>query len=419
MSSRIRARKLRLSRQLTLARRDGAWLADVSMAYAPFPIQSEFLPLLEAFSSPATPEAGVAAFLSRYADGGDTRQFKRDALGLVRQLRERGILIAEVGPPPPTGSSFATASSHLAMLADHARTVAYREALGIHAPGRVVVDIGCGSGVLSCFAARAGASHVYAIEETEIIDVAREIARRNGLADRISFIRGNSAGVDLPQRADVICAELLSDEPLAERIVSTMADATRRFGKPDSVLIPDQLEIRAVGLESRRFLEDEYLLDHKAIEAGQLGTVHGLDFGPLIDLYGEELRRKRESLSYPADLGRFIGQELPGPGERILSRDLLVASFDLAGPEIAGRQTRGFELEISAGGRHNAMLTYFVSSLRGRLLLTNSPWVQQRAHNWRQVVSRLEPRSVTAGQRLPVRANFSPKEHSAVRWDRG
>lgn len=417
MSSRAPGR-LRLSRHLTLTRRDGAWLADVSMAYAPFAIQSEFLPLLEAFASPVTPAQGIAAFLGRYEDGGTASRFKREALALVRQLQDRGILVAEAGQHPPTSSSFATASSHLAMLADHARTVAYREALATHAPNRVVVDIGCGSGVLSCFAARAGASQVYAIEETEIIEVAREIARRNGLADRISFIRGNSAGVDLPVRADVICAELLSDEPLAERIVATLSDAVRRFGTPDSVLIPDQLEIRAVGLESRRFLEDEYLLDHKEIEARQLGAVHGLDFGPLIDLYNDELRRKRQSLTYPADLGRFIGHELPRAGERILTHELSVARFDLTSPEIPGRQTRTFDLEISADGTHNAMLTYFVASLRGRLLLTNSPWVQQRAHNWQQVVSRLEPRSVAAGQRLPATARFSPREHSAIQWDR-
>lgn len=418
MPSRKPAHRLRLSRHLTLSRRDGTWLADASMAHAPFPIQSEFLPLLEAFSSWATPDEGVAVFLGRYADDGNTRRYRRDALGLVRQLRERGILVAEGGPHPPTASSFASASSHLAMLADHARTVAYREALGVRAPNRVVVDIGCGSGVLSCFAARARASHVYAIEETEIIDVAREIARRNGLADRITFIRGNSADVDLPVRADVICSELLSDEPLAERIVATMSDAVRRFGKPDAVLIPDHLEIRAVGLESRRFLDDEYLLDHKEIEARHLGAIHGLDFGPLIDRYSEELRSKRASLCYPADLGRFIGHEPPRPGERILTRDLHVTGFDLASAEVPGRQTRTFELEASAEGTHNAMLTYFVSSLRGRPMLTNSPWVQQRAHNWQQVVCRLEPRSVAAGQQVPVTAGFSPREHSAIRWDR-
>ncbi|HYT30097.1 MAG TPA: 50S ribosomal protein L11 methyltransferase [Actinomycetota bacterium] len=59
-------------------------------------------------------------------------------------------------------------------------------------PGETVIDVGCGSGVLSFVAARLGAGKVYGTEvNPESVEFARRNAERLGLADRVEVREGN------------------------------------------------------------------------------------------------------------------------------------------------------------------------------------------------------------------------------------
>jgi protein arginine N-methyltransferase 1 len=125
------------------------------------------------------------------------------------------------------------------MIADRVRMQAYAQALrNTVRDGSVVVELGAGPGIFAVLACQLGASRVYAIESSEIIQVAREVAIANGCEDKIEFYETRSDDVTLPTRADVILSDLRGVLPLFERHIPAIVDARRRFLSPGGVLIP-------------------------------------------------------------------------------------------------------------------------------------------------------------------------------------
>lgn len=58
--------------------------------------------------------------------------------------------------------------------------------------GDVVVDAGCGSGILAIIAAKLGASKVYGVDAArDTVEIASENARRHGVADHTVFFEGD------------------------------------------------------------------------------------------------------------------------------------------------------------------------------------------------------------------------------------
>ena len=153
-------------------------------------------------------------------------------------------------------SAISSFDFHDSMLADRQRTEAFLQAITATVKaGDVVVDIGCGTGVLSMFAAMAGARTVYAIEREPIIDLAREIAETNGLADRIEFIQASSDEVELPELADVVVSETIGSVGLDEGIMTWALDARRRLATPDAAFIPSEVTVRGALVDVPRDFE--------------------------------------------------------------------------------------------------------------------------------------------------------------------
>jgi histone-arginine methyltransferase CARM1 len=127
------------------------------------------------------------------------------------------------------------------MLEDETRTGAYYRGITHNRAdfeGRTVLDVGAGTGILSLFAAQAGARKVYAVESTESSEFARQLAEHNGLENRIEIVRTDLTDLVLPEKVDVVISEPWGFFLFHERMVETFLFARDRFLKPGGKLFP-------------------------------------------------------------------------------------------------------------------------------------------------------------------------------------
>ena len=166
-------------------------------------------------------------------------------LSVLNMLIEESALVTPDAGRAPT-SGWADPVEHARMLHDERRTGDYLAALAAAVrPDDVVLDIGTGSGVLAVAAARAGARQVYAVEASDIAEVAERVFEANGVQDRVTLLPGWSRQIELPEPADLLVAEVIGNEPLEEEILETTLDARRRLLAPGARLIPHTLTLFA------------------------------------------------------------------------------------------------------------------------------------------------------------------------------
>jgi SAM-dependent methyltransferase len=139
----------------------------------------------------------------------------------------------------PIELNYSTLPGQESMLQDSVRCKAFQRALSeTVTPGCAVLDIGAGSGILSMFAAQAGARVVYAVEQTEIAKVARQIIEENGLKDQITVMQNDMAVLELPEKVDVIVSEWLGGYGVDENLLPIVVLARDRWLKPGGTMIP-------------------------------------------------------------------------------------------------------------------------------------------------------------------------------------
>ncbi|XP_073219804.1 probable histone-arginine methyltransferase 1.3 isoform X2 [Cicer arietinum] len=167
------------------------------------------------------------------------------------------------------------------MLQDYVRTGTYYAAVMENRAdftGRVVVDVGAGSGILSLFAAQAGAKHVYAVEASEMAEYARKLIAGNPkLAQRITVIKGRVEDVELPEKADILISEPMGTLLVNERMLESYVIARDRFLTPTGKMFP------GVGRIHMAPFTDEYLFIEIANKAlfWQQQNYYGVDLTPL------------------------------------------------------------------------------------------------------------------------------------------
>jgi type I protein arginine methyltransferase len=184
------------------------------------------------------------------------------------------------------------------MIADAARTDGYLEALRQAVkPGAVVLDIGTGTGIFALMACQCGAARVYAVDPSEFVDLARQLAAVNGYADRIHFIQGISTRINLPEPVDVVVSELHGQLSFFEHLIPTIVDARRRLLAPGGHLIPREDTVWAAVVEVPQVYENLTSIWRE--------NVYGLDLRPARALAingGCTAHLKPENLLAPAQI---------------------------------------------------------------------------------------------------------------------
>ncbi|XP_062194581.1 probable protein arginine N-methyltransferase 3 [Phragmites australis] len=187
--------------------------------------------------------------------------------------------------------SYSAFGIHREMLGDKVRTDAYRDAL-LDNPslmnGATVLDVGCGTGILSLFAAKAGASRVVAVDGSEkMVSVATQVSKNNGLLHDenkeveqkrspqvINVVHTKAEELNHkiqipPSGFDVLVSEWMGYCLLYESMLSSVLYARDHFLKPGGAILPDTATILGAGFgkggTSLLFWENVYGFDMSCI----------------------------------------------------------------------------------------------------------------------------------------------------------
>jgi SAM-dependent methyltransferase len=141
------------------------------------------------------------------------------------------------------------AAMHLRLLLRVERTLGIEKAIGAALrPGSRVLDAGCGSGILSFLALRAGASEVVAVDRDNV-ELARALARDNGLERRIRFLDadlGRLEPSDVGGSFDAILAFVYTNHIAVDEARSRLVtQLRRRFGSATAATVPNRVRYYA------------------------------------------------------------------------------------------------------------------------------------------------------------------------------
>ncbi|KAF4517113.1 hypothetical protein B566_EDAN008871 [Ephemera danica] len=142
--------------------------------------------------------------------------------------------------------SYAHFGIHEEMLKDEVRTLTYH--------------IGCGTGILSMFAAKAGARKVIGIECSNIVEYARQIVQANRLDEIVTIIKGKVEEVELPediQKVDIIISEWMGYCLFYESMLDTVLYARDKWLTHDGLMFPDRATLFVCAIEDRQYKDEK------------------------------------------------------------------------------------------------------------------------------------------------------------------
>jgi predicted RNA methylase len=259
-------------------------------------------------------------------------------------------------------SDYAYLAMHRKMLADKVRCTLFRKAMFRVVPrGGTVLDVGAGTGILSIFAAQAGARKVYAVEETSIASEARELVARNGLTDRIEVFQSSVEKVTPREKVDVIISEWLGGFAIDENMLPPVLMARDRWLKPGGVMMPSHVNVWMAPCFLSVFEEErEYWLSKP----------YDVNLDLIAERMSDELFYERHELSV----------------EHLVSEARVLWTIDALN-ETVERSWRPFKANptftAQRSGKINGLAAWFSADLGGGVLISTDP--ASPANHWGRV----------------------------------
>lgn len=280
-------------------------------------------------------------------------------------------------------SSYAHYGIHHEMLSDEVRTSSYRDAIVRNGPtirDTVVLDLGCGTSILSMFAARTGAKRVIAVDQSDIIYKAMDIVRNNGITN-IEFVKGRLEDTPIPvDKVDIIVSEWMGYFLLFEGMLDSVIYARNHYLAPGGRLLPNRCTISLVGLgDEQRYAQMVEFWD---------------------SVYGFDMRTMREEVLPEASVEIC-------PAEQVLTGAQVLSDLDLMTvSESCMNFESPLELRVLRAGKLTALAGYFDTFFELPEPVEFSTGPAAKPTHWKQTVFYLpEPVAVAEGE--VVRGHFT------------
>ncbi|MCX5723810.1 MAG: 50S ribosomal protein L11 methyltransferase [Nitrospirae bacterium] len=278
---------------------------------------------------------------------------------------------------------------HRQYLSDPVRMAAFQAAIQeVVKQGDVVLDLGAGTGILGLLACRAGATRLYSIESTDIIQLTRDICQANGFDGRTVFINEPSTRTSLPELVDVVVADQIGCFGFEAGLLEYFRDARKRFLKPGGITIPSRIDLIVAPVEAQPLWDQVEFWNSAPAE---------FDFRPV--------RALAENTGYPAS---FTPNQLLGDQAILTSLDASNAPPSLLGLTAT--------VTVSRPGILHAIGGWFSATLSPSVTLTNSPLSEQRIDRQNMFFPLGRPVPVVPGDRILITMSILP-EDLVITWN--
>ena len=277
---------------------------------------------------------------------------------------------------------------HRQYLSDPVRLNVFRRAIQeLVRPGDVVADLGSGTGILGLFALAAGASRVYSIETTGMLEIARALARANGYADRFRGIHAHSAEAAIGEPIDLLISDFVGRFGFDADILDIYPDAVARFLRPGGRVLPSDIRLSIAPVERADM--------HAQVQFWRTCPA-GVDVSPAFEW--------AVNTGYPVALSE----------RDLLGDSIEVVAFETHAPPAVPFDAHA-DLSITRRGTIHGLGGWMAAQLSPGVTLTNSPRAGERIRRRNVFLPFRAPLDASPGDVLRVRLTIRPSDH-IVSW---